>query len=431
MAKSIPNSWESIPGPDDITRYQLENGIILLCRDNYASPSVVINGYLGCGSMFDPDDRLGLSLFTSQALMRGTKYRSQHDIFDALESAGASLGFSTGVHSSTFGGRSLAEDLPLLLGMLSECLRFPDFPATQLELLRSQMLTSLAIRAQDTEQQASLAFEEILFSGHPYGRPEDGYEHTVSAISRNDVHAFHQAYYGPRGMVIAVVGAVSPEQVLSEVNKNFQDWSSEHQQAGKDFPALARVGRNIRRHVSLEDKSQTDLVVGTLGPSRLSPDFLPASLGNRILGQFGMMGRIGESVRERAGLAYYAGSNLNTGPEGGSWEVNAGVSPENLNKTIALIEEELKRFLEEPVTDEEISDSVSNLIGMLPLSLESNGGVAGALVRLERFKLGLDYFHRYPALLKAITPEIILSMAQKYFDLDRLVITSAGPGSAE
>ena len=109
-----------------------------------------------------------------------------------------------------------------------------------------------------------------------------------------------------------------------------------------------------------------------------------------------MMGRIGEVVREQAGLAYYASSGLNAWIESGSWEVSAGVSPKNLEQAIELIRQEMRKFIQEKVTENELSDSKANYIGSLPLSLESNSGVSNALLRLERFQLGLDYYKRYP-----------------------------------
>ncbi len=421
------NSWTSIPGPDDIHRVELKNGVVVLARENFSSPSVVINGYLGGGSMNDPEDKLGLALFTSQALMRGTQEHTQQEIFERLESAGASLGFSVGVHTATFGGRALAEDLGLLLETLEECVRRPVFPQDEMARLRAQLLTSLAIRDQDTEQQASLTFEKLVFKGHPYGRPEDGTTETMGLITAADAADFHRKYYSPRGLVIVVVGALSVRQAVDAVEKVFGDWESSEPPEMPVFPDFQRITTIVRQHIPMQDKYQVDLELGTLGPSRKSDEYMPLSLGNHILGQFGMMGRIGESVRERAGLAYYAGSSVNSGLLGGSWAVTAGVNPENVEKAIDLIRQELKRFVEKPVTSDEISDSVSNLVGQLPLSLESNAGVASALVRMERFDLGLDYFRRYPDLLRAIQPTDILQAARRWLNVEHLVIASAGP----
>jgi zinc protease len=139
-----------------------------------------------------------------------------------------------------------------------------------------------------------------------------------------------------------------------------------------------------------------------------------------------MYGRIGESVRERSGLAYHASSSLSGGIGPGPWLFLAGVSPSNIDKAIALIRQEIVRFVTEPVTSEELADSQSNYIGRLPLSLESNAGVAAALLNLERYQLGLDYYLRYPDLINAITPAEILDAAQRYLNPDRLAIATAG-----
>src|SRR5574341_117542 len=139
----------ALPGPNDIYREVLPNGIVILTRPNFSSPSVVVSGYFSAGALLDPDEKLGLADFVTSALMRGTKNRTFDKIYNELESVGASLGFSSGVNKSGFSGRSLAEDLPLLLDLLSEALRLPTFPKAEMEKLRAQLLTGLAIRAQD------------------------------------------------------------------------------------------------------------------------------------------------------------------------------------------------------------------------------------------------------------------------------------------
>src|SRR5678815_1552417 len=159
------NSHHSLPGSDDIYREVLPNGITILTRSNFNSPSVVVTGYFGGGSLFDPDDKLGLAEYVSYSLMRGTRTRSFDKIYNELEAVGASLGFSSGVHSSGFNGRSLAEDLPLLLHLMSESLIAPVFPKIEVDKLRAQLLTGLAIRAQDTSDMASMTFDQILFKG--------------------------------------------------------------------------------------------------------------------------------------------------------------------------------------------------------------------------------------------------------------------------
>jgi len=416
----------SLPGPDDIVRRELSNGIVILFRPNMNSLSVVVTGYLSAGSIFEPDDKLGLAGFTALALMRGTIRRDFQQIYEALESNGASLGLDGGTHSAGFYGHALAEDLDLLTGTLVEAIRQPVFPPDQIERLRDQLLTSLNIRAQDTTEVASLQFDELVYAGHPYSRPEDGYPDTIRSITREDLAAFHNKHFGPNGMVISIVGGVSAERALDSVAQYLGDWKNPQQPTQPDLPPLRPLSETIARQVNIPGKSEADIIMGVAGPARQSPDFLTASIGNNILGQFGMMGRIGESVRERSGLAYHASSSLSGGIGPGPWLFIAGVDPKNLDKVIELIRQEITRFITEPVTGEELADSQANYIGRLPLSLESNAGVASSLLNLERYSLGLDYYQRYPDLIRAITPAEILETAQRYLHPDRMAIAMAG-----
>ena len=416
----------SLPGPDDIIRRILPNGIVVLVRPNPGSLSVVISGYLNAGAVSEPDDKLGLSGFTALALMRGTTKRDFQQIYEALESNGASMGIDGGTHTSGFYGHALAEDLDLLTGTLAETIRHPVFPSDQVERLRDQLLTGLAIRAQDTAEVASLTFDELVYAGHPYSRSEDGNPETIRSITREDLVAFQEKHFGPRGMVISIVGGVDPERAVDSIVRTLGDWENPAQPTPPELPALKPLRETISRQVNIPGKSEADVIMGVAGPPRKSPDFLAASLGNNILGQFGMYGRIGESVRERSGLAYHASSSLSGGIGPGPWLFIAGVNPNNLDKTIALIKQEVARFISEPVTSEELADSQSNYIGRLPLSLESNGGVAAALLNLERYELGLDYYLRYAELINAVTPAEILETAQRYLNPDCLAIATAG-----
>ncbi len=425
MAKLIQKT--SLPNPKDIYRATLSNGITVLARASFNSPSISMGGYIPAGSIFETDDKLGLADFVSSSLMRGTQTRTFDSIYNELESVGASLGFDSNVHNTNFGGRSLVEDFPLLLTLLSESLRFPTFPKKEMEKLRAHMLTGLALREQDTSDMAALVFDRMLFKGHPYSRPTDGFVETVQSIMRKDMRKFHRRCFGPKGMVIAVVGAIEPCKAAEAVEKALGDWQVPGQIPPPPLPKHKLLKKTVRHHHHVPGKSQSDLVIGMIGPSRRDPGYFSASLANSILGQFGMMGRIGDVVREKSGLAYYASSNLNAGIGPGSWEVSAGVNPKNLEKAIELIEKELRRFIQNGVTKEELAENQANYIGRLPLSLESNSGVAGALINIERHGLGLDYYQRYESIVRGVTRADVLETARKYITPDRLVISTAGP----
>jgi zinc protease len=417
----------ALPGPENITRVELHNGISVLARENFNSPTLSIKGYFPSGSLFDPDDKLGLSYLTASSLMMGNAHDDFQSLYNKIESVGAQLGFSAGTLTTSFSVHSLSEDLDLMLGLIADCLRSPTFPNKEFNRLKIQMLTGLAIRAQDTAAMAALLFDQIVYAGHPYERPDEGFIETVQAIEREDLIDFYQRTFGPRGMVVSVVGAIDSHKAVDSIRSALGGWTNPKQEDLPLLPELKPQGNAERKSISIQGKSQADIVMGCQAPDRLSPDYFALRVGNNILGEFGMMGRLGQSVREDAGLAYYAYSSLSAGIGPGAWEMIAGVNPRDVDQTINLIQQEARNFVSHPVSDEELSDSKSNFLGRMPLLLESNSGVAVSLLNMERFNLGLDYFLRYPQIIQSITAENILEASRKYLDPDRLAVAVAGP----
>ncbi|MCA9987042.1 MAG: insulinase family protein, partial [Anaerolineales bacterium] len=345
---------------------------------------------------------------------------------------GASLYFDGGRQVSEFGGTCLSEDLPMLLGLAAEALTRPTFPVEQLERVRGERLTGLQIRANDTRAVAARTFREMLYpEGHPYSIAVGGYEATLPAISRDDLIAFHRDYYGPRDAIITVVGAVTAEQARELVEAAFGGWQNPGQLA---LPVAADVDRPVqikRRYMPLADKTQTDIILGWTGPRRNEPDYMEASLANTILGVFGMMGRLGKSVREEQGLAYYASSRLQSGLGPSSWQVSTGVAPDKAEQAITSIRAEIRRMQDEPVTEEELADCQAYRTGSLPVSLETNDGLSDIIMNIEYLGLGDDYLQRFPAIINSVTVADIQRVAQTWLDPDAFILALAGPPEGE
>lgn len=417
----------SYPGPDNILRQRLPNGIVVLVYENFASETVVIDGVVRAGALVEQRQKAGLANFAAMLLMRGTEARTFEQIYEDLESVGASLGFSGGNHTTGFSAHCLAEDVDLVLELLSQSLREPTFPAEQVEQVRGQIVTSLQMRANDTRRTASLAFNELLYGDHPYGRSSLGYLDSIRQITRGDIAEFHASYYGPAEMIITIVGAISADSALNKVAALLGEWQRPEQKKLPDVPDAPRPDAIQRSFVDMPGKTQADIVLGLPGPRRSAPDYLDASLMNTILGVFGMMGRVGQSVRIEQGLAYYAYSRLQGGLGPAPWYASAGVAPANVEQAITTILSEVNRIQDELVSEEELSDSQAFRTGSLPVSLETNSGLANVIGDIELYDLGLDYLSRYPEMIRDITAERVQKAAQKYLSAEQLAIAVAGP----
>jgi zinc protease len=418
-------SHSALPGPETVTRTVLDNGLIVLVRENHSAPVAVIDGYLPTGSIHDSNDKIGLASFVSNMLSRGST-RYDFDTFNAtIEGVGASMAAGADDHNTSFGATSLSEDFPTMLQVLADMLRRPTFPQTHIQRLRSQKLVQIQERDEDTQEVAALRFFEMLYPNHPYGRSNSGYVETVKAITRADLEAFHAARYSPQGAILVVVGDIETNAAIDSIQHSFGDWQGPApDQSVPPVPTLSGV--RSQKSV-IPGKIQSDIYIGGNATPRHHPDYFPVRVANTILGRFGMMGRLGENVREEQGLAYYVYSSQESGPVAGIWYAAAGVNPTNVDQAIHSIQEEFARLAAEPVSAEELADTQAYLTGTLPLQLETNDGVASTLLNIEWNQLGLDYLSRYNDLVNAVTVDDVQRVAQHYLRPDAYVLSIAGP----
>lgn len=423
----MPLGPESVPNSKNIARREYGNGMTVLVKENFSSPSVVIDGLVRAGAADDPSDKAGLSAFTADMLMRGTAKRSFAQIYEAIEAVGATVDISSGINVTSFSAKSLAEDFSLVVDILSEALQHPTFPEVEVEKERGEILTSLQERANDTRRMAGLTFRELLYpAGHPYGRSVEGYSDTIRSITRDELAQYHRAAYGAQGLIVSIVGAIKAEEAFKMWEDAFGPWIGARVDRGP-IPTAPRLTERREKRVDIPGKMQSDIVLGFIGPSRAAPDYLDARLGNSILGLFGLGGRLGEKVREKSGMAYYCYSQIEGGLGPGAWRTIAGVDPRNVDKAVPLIQAEIKRLLDTKVTARELKENKSYAIGSMPIGLETNDGVAGVILDMELYGLGLNYLIEYPDKINAITAASIQAAAQKYLDADNFALAVAGP----
>ena len=414
----------ALPGPETVTRTVLDNGLIVLVRENHAAPVAVIDGYLPTGAIHDSADKCGLASFVSNMLTRGST-RYDFDTFNAIiEGVGASMAAGAEDHNTSFGATSLSEDFPTMLEVLSDMLRRPTFPQTHIQRLRSQKLVQIQERDDDTQEVAALRFYEMLYPNHPYGRSNTGYAHTINAIQRADLEAFHAEHYSPQGAIIVVVGDVNTQATIDLIHKHLGDWQGPP--PNKSVPSVPPLHEIRQQTTVIPGKIQSDIFIGCTGPQRHHADYFPVRVANTILGRFGMMGWLGEKVREEEGLAYYVYSSQDAGPVTGLWYAAAGVNPANVEQAIGSIQEEFAVLAADGVSDEELDDTQAYLTGTLPLQLETNDGVASTLLNIEWNNLGLDYLSRYNDLIYSVTAEDVQRVAKSYLRADAYALSVAG-----
>ncbi len=411
----------------DIHRTELPNGIVVLVNQDQTTPQVVVRASLLAGSVFDPAEKAGIARFVAPMLIRGTELRSFQQLSEETDSMGMALNVEAGRLTGQVGLRSLKEDLPRGMEILAEVLRRPSFPGDEVEKLRMQIISGLREQETSARSVAEKNFLEVLYpQGHPYHQWPSGTQQTVGSITRDDLASFYRRYYRPDTLVVAVVGDITPGDAVEQVRRTFGDWHAEGERPRLDVPPVEPPKRSLEQKV-VQGKFQSELVMGLPAISRDDPDYYALRLGNLILGELGLAGRLGANIREKQGLAYHVSSDLQASVGPSPWAVRAGVNPSNVDTAVESAFAEIQRWRDSLVTDQELEEGKSFLTGSLPIALETVDGVARSLLDIEFYKLGLDFFERYPSLINTVTPESIQAAVRKRILPEHIVAVVAGP----
>ena len=411
-------------------RVVLDNGITVIAKANHTFPTVSVLIGVRTGAYSDPPDRDGTAALCARVLDRGTSKRSADVIADDLDGRGASLSVIAGRHQMALAATCLADDIDPVLALVADVARHPAFADKEIATRRETLITSIRQEEDNPATMAGDAFVQALYGDHPYARKVRGSIAAIEAIRRQDLVRFHQKGFDPPLMTVVVVGDLVEDLAIASIKKLFGDWTPLSKPTEK--PALnvaepsAPTARNLVA-VPMMNKAQADVVYGFIGIKRSDPDYAAISVMNNALGQYAIGGKLGDSIRERQGMAYYVYSSLDATFGPGPFLIRAGVSAANVERTIASIDEELNAVLKNGFTVQEIDESKSYMVGSLPRQLETNAGIASFLLNAETFDLGLDYDEKVPAMIAAVTKEAADAAAKRLFNPDKATIAVAGP----
>ena len=409
-------------------RAVLPNGIPVLGQERPQSRSFALRVRVPAGAVYERPEESGLAFLTARSLQRGSGRRSFEEINTRLDELGGSITVDAGREFVEARVRGLHEDFRELVDMLAQTLQRPDFPAVEVDKVRSEQLGAIVEADNDTRATADRLLRRSIYpEPNPFGRRVLGNSEIVATHDRDAVATYHGRAFGSNGATIAVVGGIGEFGLALETLTSALSFWGDSPRA-VDFEN--RLGSNdaaVRVTEAIPGKSQADIAVGVASIPRGHRDYYALDVANLVLGRLGLMGRLGAEVRDRQGLAYYASSQLEPRRDGTLWAARAGVDPDNIERAVEAIKAELDRLRGDFVSDQELEDAKSYLTGVLPLALETHDGVASTLLAIEEFDLRLDYLERYPGLIGAISREHVREAAHSHLNPDTLAIGIARP----
>ena len=408
-------------------RVALENGAVFLAKEATATPAVAISLAVRAGSAYDPPAAEGSTWLLSRVIDRGTATRTAAQIAEELDGGGITLSITVTRHLFSMVCTCLADDFEPVLALLGDIVTTPSLPADEIVTRKGEVMTAIRQDEDNPAVRANDALMAHLYpGGHPYGRPTKGTIEILERLTRDDLVALHRARFSPAGLTGVIVGDVPMSRAHEVAARVFGEWRAPVP-APLVMPPIAPANRRDRVVIPMMNKSQADIAYGFTSITRRDPQYYACWLMNNAFGQYALGGRLGDSIRERQGMAYYVSSTLDANIAEGPLAIRAGVSPANVDRAIQSIDEEIRRLVTGGVTPKELEESKRFLIGSMPRALETNAGIANFLQNEEFFGLGLDYDVRLPDELGSVSLEAVDAAARRVLDVDRATIVVAGP----
>lgn len=407
-----------------VEQFVLTNGVRVYLREDSELPLVQVSAMIGSGALAAPSGLSGFDeLFAAALRTGGTETLSSAVLEERLDLLAANLSCDMGPYATQLGLSVRRGDLAEGLAVVAELLRRPAFAGEKLELARRGALEEVRRRNDDPDGIASRLLMAALYPGHPLG--ESPSESSLAAVTREQLVAYHQAYFAPNNLWLAVSGDIRRDELHALLEKSLGDWPR-RDVADIPLPPLVPSQAGLLQVVA-KDVPQSTVMLGDLGLTKDNPDQYAGRVMNFILGGGGFNSRLMREIRSDRGLAYSAWSQFQVGRRLPG-PVMAGTETKNASvvEALSLIRTIMNDLREQPVSNEELQTARESLVNSFVFSFTDPHAVVVQRMQLDFYQYAPDYLSRYREHIAAVTAADVQRVARDYLRLDRQQVVVVG-----
>ena len=405
---------------------ELANGVRVVTTPLSTSQAVSANLFVGTGSRAEERSLQGLAHFLEHMVFKGSQRRPEPlAIPEAIEGAGGVLNAYTNKEITCFWNRLPFEKLELAVDILADMVLHPLLDSAEIDRERSVVQQEIRRNRDQPGIWVSVLLSQAIFGDQPMGWSTAGSEETVAAVQRQDFLNYLDAWYVPANLVLSVAGNISHEEVMALAHRCFDELPA------KPSPSFAPVNSDLAaQRVVAEARAitQSNVSIGFVAFPRDDPDRYPLMVFDNLLGG-GMSSRLFKEVRERRGLAYSVGSSATPFKDTGVLVIGAGVAAENLKEAVIVIREELKKLVEDPVSEEEMAKVRDYSVGIFRLGHETSWALGQRAGNLLLTMGEIETIESVVEKLRAVTADDILRVARRIVQAAKPTLAVVGPGA--
>ncbi|MBN1869002.1 MAG: insulinase family protein [Candidatus Omnitrophica bacterium] len=420
-AERRPESEVSVK--EEIQRHVLDNGLTVLLKEDHTFPLVDIRLAANGGVRQETEELNGLFHMMASMWTKGTARYSADEIAEKTESLGMMLSGFSGRNSFGLSMEFLTEQLPTALNLLKELVLHPTFPEAEIVKVKGQMKTIIRQRQDDIFDSTAHELKTKLFLTHPFRLEDEGTFESIDRITRDDLTVYYNRFAVPGNMVISVFGDIDPKKVLNDIKEGFgalKDKKLSLKTYHEDPPDRPR------EETLAMNKEQAMVMYGFQGVSFGDQDCYGLEVLTAVLGS-SFNGRLFTNIRDQLGSAYTLGGHFIPGPDAGFVYFYVLTEAEKASMVKKLLKNQISTLQNEMVSDQELKDIKTFLIGTFKASQETNASLSFMVSLDELYGLGFDRYQQYKKRIEDVTREDIQRLAREYFDLNKAAIVQVMP----
>lgn len=392
---------------------KLANGLRVYSVEDRELPLVQFELAIGGGQLLEDPETPGAANLLAEIFDKGTARRSVEELEEALALLGAEVRIAAGDESFTIGGRTLARNFAAAMDIVREMLLEPRWDETELSLAQARVASSLQASRASPNAVAARAFAALLWGeSHPFARDIRGTEASVSALTMDDVKAYHARALAPANATLRVVGDVGERDIAGALSGLARGWTTPAPAIPDILPAI-EPGESTVYFYDMPGAGQSVLVFGRPGPKRTDAEFHAASVMNYRLGGGGFASRLTQELREGKGYTYGVRSGFAGTARQGDFRIASGVRA-NVTLEAAQLIRDIVADYGETYTEEDLEVTKSFLLKSQARAFESMGAKLGLIGEIADYGLPHDYVLRQAETVEAMTVERVRALADAH-----------------
>jgi zinc protease len=390
--------------------------------EEHSIPFVALDVRFRGGASLDAPGKRGAVNLMTGLLEEGAGDMDARAFARAAEGLATSFRFSVDDDALSVSGRFLVENQDASVALLKQALQAPRFDSEAIERVRGQVLSGIRSSEKDPNDIARKTMDGLLYGDHPYATDRTGTEQSVTALTRDDLVAAHDAVLAKDRIYIGAVGDITPEALgllLDELLGDLPD-------TGAPMPPQADV--TLPSGVTVVDfpTPQSVALFAQKGISQKDDDFFAATVLNQVLGGGSFESRLMDEVREKRGLTYGVYSYLVPMDLAETYQGSVSSANDRIGEAISVIRDEWAKAAADGVTQQELDDAKTYITGSYPLRFDGNQTIASILVGMQMLDLPIDYIATRNDKVEAVTLDDVKRVAGELLDPDGLAFVVVG-----